>query len=280
MARPWIIAASYVALIAVTFAAWRTVGLHVGALAVLPLLFIGYHARFWIALATAIPAGIALTVLDSDISATAGRIVLARPADAAVLTCALCGAVIAAEALRRASIQNALLRANLVRARRHADRDALTGLANRRYFLRALHKTIVAQSTSQAGVLFCDLDSFKLVNDTAGHPAGDAVLRLAAERLQHAVREGDVIARIGGDEFAVLIAKLQPGFDADAVAMQIEAEFAQPFSVAGRTFQVGITIGCSVAPRDGMSPARLLELADERMYRAKLAKSETSSRKC
>lgn len=278
MGRAWIIVASYLGLIAIGFAGWETKGLHVGALAVLPLLLIGYHARFWIALATAIPSAIALTAMDGDIGATAGRIVLPRPVDALVLTCALCGAVIAAEALRRASIQNELLRANLQRARRHAERDALTGLANRRYFLRRLHKAIVTQNTAQAGVLFCDLDAFKIVNDTAGHPAGDAVLRLAAERLQHAVRGGDVVARIGGDEFAVLIAPLRPGFDADAVAAQIEIEFAQPFSVGGRSFSVGITIGCSIAPHDGTSPARLLELADERMYLAKLAKHETSPR--
>ena len=136
--------------------------------------------------------------------------------------------------------------------------------------MRRLHKAIVTKGDSQAGVLFCDLDGFKVVNDTAGHPAGDAVLRLAAERLQHAVR--------GGDEFAVLITPLQPGFDADAMAAQIELEFAQPFSVGGRSFNVGITIGCSIAPRDGTSAARLLKLADERMYRTKLEKRETLPR--
>lgn len=278
MGRVWIVAASYAALVAIGFAAWRIQGLHVGALAVLPLLFIGYHARLWIALATAIPAGIVLTVWDHDVGTSAERLVLSPPLDAFVLICALSGAVIAAEALRRTSIQNELLRANLQRARRHAERDALTGVANRRYFLRRLHKAIVTKSDSQAGVLFCDLDGFKVVNDTAGHPAGDAVLRLAAERLQHAVRGGDVVARIGGDEFAVLITPLQPGFDADAMAAQIELEFAQPFSVGGRSFNVGITIGCSIAPRDGTSAARLLKLADERMYRTKLEKRETLPR--
>lgn len=275
MGRAWIIAASYAALVAIGFAAWNTERLYVGALAVLPLLFIGYHARLWIALATAIPSGIVLAALDRDIGVATGRIVLPPAVDAAVLTCALCGAVIAAEALRRASIQNETLRANLQRARRHAERDALTGVANRRYFLQRLRGAIVTAKDAQAGILFCDLDAFKAVNDTAGHPAGDVVLRLAAERLQHAVRTEDVVARIGGDEFAVLIAPLLPAFDADAIAAQIEREFAQPFSVGGRSFSVGITIGCSVAPRDGTSPARLLELADERMYRIKQAKRET-----
>lgn len=271
MGRIWILVASYAGLVAIGFAAWHAERLYVGALAVLPLLFIGYHARLWIALTTAIPSAIVLAALDSDMVPRSGRVTLPEPVDAIVLMSALCGAVIAAEALRRASIQNERLRMNLQRAKRHAEKDALTGVANRRYFLRRLHKAIASRE-HQAGVLFCDLDNFKAVNDTAGHPAGDAVLRIAAERLQHAVRASDVVARIGGDEFAVLVAPLSPGSDADAVMAQIEREFAQPFSVGGRSFDVGITIGCSIAPRDGTSPARLLELADERMYGKKEAK--------
>lgn len=278
MGRIWVIAGSYALLVAIGFAAWYTERLYVGALAVLPLLFIGYHARLWIALATAIPSGIVLSALDREVAGASGRIVMPPLVDAAVLTCALCGAVIAAEALRRASIQNELLRANLERARRHADRDDLTGLANRRYFLRRLHKAIVSAKDAQTGVLFCDLDAFKAVNDSAGHTAGDTVLRLAAERLLHAVRTGDVVARIGGDEFAILVAPLAPGIVLDSVAVQIEREFAQPFMVGSAVYGVGITIGCSIAPRDGTSAARLLELADERMYRAKESKRELKPR--
>ena len=123
-----------------------------------------------------------------------------------------------------------------------------------------------------AGVLFADLDGFKDVNDRAGHIAGDRVLVLAAERLRHAIRTDDVLARIGGDEFAILIGRLHDRSEAETLASKIESQFSDPFRVEGQEFHLGVTIGVSIAPQDGLDPHVLLGIADERMYRLKQGK--------
>lgn len=270
MKPAWVIALSYAGLALIALTAWLTSQLYIGALAVLPLLFIAYHCRLWVALATALPTGVGLSLLDHDLFGSPARVVMPPTLDAVILSAALCGAVLTAEALRRAGMQNVLLQERLELARTQAEHDTLTGVANRLHFMETLAQAIRSSGGAQIAVLFADLDRFKAVNDTAGHTTGDEVLRLAADRLQHAVRSNDLVGRIGGDEFAILIRELGDG--AHRPIETIEAEFRDPFQVRGRLFDVGITIGVSVSPQDSRDPEELLRIADERMYRAKAAK--------
>ena len=170
-------------------------------------------------------------------------------------------------------MQNAVLREHLELARTQAEHDSLTGIPNRAFFLQQVRACIRAMSANEyIGVLFADLDGFKEVNDRAGHIAGDRVLVLAAERLRHTIRTNDLLARIGGDEFAILIAHLHDRSEAETLALKAESQFADPFRVEGQEFHLGVTIGVSIAPDDGLDPHALLGIADERMYRLKQGK--------
>ena len=116
--------------------------------------------------------------------------------------------------------------------------------------------------------MFClDLDRFKAVNDTLGHPVGDTVLRMAASRLNACVRETDTVARLGGDEFAI-VASLAPP-DARALAARVVEEISQPYPLEGQRLAIGISIGIALAPTDGSDPDALLKNADLALYRAK-----------
>jgi diguanylate cyclase (GGDEF)-like protein len=116
--------------------------------------------------------------------------------------------------------------------------------------------------------VFClDLDRFKAVNDTLGHPVGDAVLRMAANRLNSCIRETDTAARLGGDEFAI-VAALAP-LDAGALAARIVEAISQPYDLDGHRIGIGISIGIALAPEDGNDPDELLKNADLALYRAK-----------
>jgi diguanylate cyclase (GGDEF)-like protein/PAS domain S-box-containing protein len=149
--------------------------------------------------------------------------------------------------------------------------DPLTALPN-----RALLADRFAQMIAQArrhgtrlGVLFVDLDEFKLVNDTLGHAAGDDLLRQAAARLKSAVREGDTVARISGDEFAVVLADLARQEDAALVAQKIIDRLAAPFALRGKEMFVTASVGIAAFPGDGDDAETLLGAADAAMYRAK-----------
>ena len=142
--------------------------------------------------------------------------------------------------------------------------DPLTGLANRAAFADAMEACPPGST-----VLYLDLDGFKAVNDSAGHPAGDTILQVVAHRLQAAVRDGDTIARLGGDEFAVLLAGLGSA-DAVAVADRLILDVALPIEHEGTWFTVGASIG--IAGGDAAAadtPGSLLRAADTAMYRAK-----------
>jgi diguanylate cyclase (GGDEF)-like protein len=141
-----------------------------------------------------------------------------------------------------------------------AHRDSLTGLANRTAFLESL-------ATDQGGaVLYCDLDRFKAVNDRLGHVAGDELLRAVAGRIKACVRADDVVARIGGDEFAVHCVDVTDG-EALALAERIHDAVVEPFRVLGSTAQVGISVGVAQST-DGFGD-HLLEAADRALYEAK-----------
>ena len=151
--------------------------------------------------------------------------------------------------------------------------DSVTGLANRALLRDRIERALArrARDGSDVAVLFCDLDGFKLVNDTIGHDAGDEVLRIAAARFLRSVRPGDTLARIGGDEFAVLIeSDADLSVEAAAIANRLLGAMAQPVGVRGTPMVVTASIGIAVASRGGQrTPDELLRDADTAMYSAK-----------
>ena len=153
-----------------------------------------------------------------------------------------------------------------------ATRDALTGLPNRLLLNDRLSLSI--SNARRRGVslalLFIDLDRFKYINDSLGHVIGDAFLKLVAERLSGIMRQGDTLARIGGDEFVVLLENIVTmEDDAGLVARKILACFADPFSVEGHTLSCSCSIGISVFPSDATDPQMLIRDADTAMYHVK-----------
>jgi diguanylate cyclase (GGDEF)-like protein len=151
-----------------------------------------------------------------------------------------------------------------------ARHDALTGLPNRVLLREAIEQVISEIAPGQSVAVLCiDLDRFKGVNDTLGHPIGDELLRTVADRLRDSVREDDRIARLGGDEFAIV----QAGFDqptgATAVAQRVIGALSEPYLVAGHQVIVGASIGIAIAPADGKDADRLLKNGDMALYRAK-----------
>ncbi|MBG0789123.1 MAG: diguanylate cyclase [Desulfovibrionaceae bacterium] len=149
--------------------------------------------------------------------------------------------------------------------------DSLTGIANRhRFFDRLDHALAVAKRYEKIlAVLFIDLDEFKRINDTFGHPAGDGLLREVAERLQARTRASDTLARIGGDEFGLLLTDV-PGRDgAVAVTKGLLDVLKKPFAIKGEEVTVSATIGISFYPDDGLDPVTLISRADAAMYGAK-----------
>ena len=153
-----------------------------------------------------------------------------------------------------------------------AGHDALTGLANRRNLVETLTDLICSRRSRDrdAAVLFCDLDGFKRVNDTLGHDAGDRVLIEVGQRLSSTARDEDLVARIAGDEFVVLIRGIGSYADAEAAAVRQLRALAPQIRVAGEVVTVSASIGIAMA-RDYDSAALLLQAADRGMYEAKRA---------
>ena len=151
-----------------------------------------------------------------------------------------------------------------------ARHDALTGLPNRVLFCERVEQAL-AQVGRDGGfaVLLLDLDRFKAVNDTLGHPIGDELLRSVAERLQACVREVDTVARLGGDEFVIVQAGLEKAEDATVLARRIIEVLSEPYDIDGHRVMIGTSIGISAAPGDGSSCGKLLKNADVALYRAK-----------
>jgi diguanylate cyclase (GGDEF)-like protein len=149
--------------------------------------------------------------------------------------------------------------------------DALTALPNRALFNDRLHQMITDASWHghRAGVMVLDLDRFKAVNDTLGHPTGDVLLREAAARLTRSVRTYDTVARLGGDEFAILLPEIRSGDDLGRVASKIVHAFKEPFLLEGKEVFVTTSIGIAVYPADSEDGDDLLKQADSAMYFAK-----------
>ena len=149
--------------------------------------------------------------------------------------------------------------------------DWLTKLPNRMLLNDRLEHALAQakRARSQLIILFIDLDQFKHINDSLGHPAGDSVLREVAKRLVEQVREVDTVARLSGDEFAVLIENVSESENVTIVAEKLLASLRQPFVEEDHKFYLTASIGISVFPSDGDTPATLLKNADAAMYRAK-----------
>ncbi len=149
--------------------------------------------------------------------------------------------------------------------------DELTGLPNRFLYNQHLAKALALaeRNRSRLAVLFLDLDRFKNINDTFGHDEGDKVLRSVAQRFRHTLRESDIVARIGGDEFILLIDQFHEPRDLGDIADKLLYEASQPFEIDGQECQLSASIGIATFPTDGKDAQTLLKNADIAMYRAK-----------
>jgi diguanylate cyclase (GGDEF)-like protein len=188
-------------------------------------------------------------------------------------------AAVAGEMLVMHFLKRRLLAAE-ERQRRMAELDPLTGLLNRRSFDAALqdlfaHRAVTDEAGEAALVLF-DFDEFKLINDLHGHPAGDAVLRAVAHAVQEVVRRGDRVARIGGDEFAVLA----PGAGPDGVIRLVDAldDAIRSADTPGTVGEVRATFAWAIAPDDGTDPEDLVQAADTRLIERKRHLKAASAR--
>ncbi len=153
-----------------------------------------------------------------------------------------------------------------------AQHDALTDLFNRAQFVERIEYELARSrgSSKTFAVLIIDLDHFKDVNDSLGHPVGDLLLRAAGERLRNATRPSDTVARIGGDEFAVLQPLDAEGMDdVVALAKRILLDISAPYEIDGRQLNIGASIGVALAPYDGAEADQLMKNADLALYRAK-----------
>ena len=155
--------------------------------------------------------------------------------------------------------------------------DTLTDLPNRMLLNDRLQQALVAAKRDSCGValMFLDLDKFKPINDTYGHDVGDQLLKAAAQRILTCVRESDTVARIGGDEFIVLLRTVISSLDASSVAEKIRVALNQPFELAGHQLAISSSIGIALYPEHGSDGVELSKNADIAMYQAKKAGRDT-----
>jgi diguanylate cyclase (GGDEF)-like protein/PAS domain S-box-containing protein len=152
-----------------------------------------------------------------------------------------------------------------------ATHDALTGLPNRTLFADRLDQALARSAWNQrlVAVMFLDLDRFKTINDTLGHDAGDLLIQTVATRLTGTVREGDTVARQGGDEFTIVLIDMAQTDDVALVAQKILNAMVQPFNLNGHQTPVTFSIGIACYPVDGTDAQTLLKHADTALYQAK-----------
>ena len=152
-----------------------------------------------------------------------------------------------------------------------ANNDALTGLPNRRLLEDRMTQALKSAKRTQhiVAVLFLDLDNFKPVNDSYGHAVGDELLKTVAGRLNRLLREEDTVARIGGDEFIILLPKLRVEQQAIVTAEKIVSELAMPFNILGHQLHIGASVGIVLYPRHDNDPYNFIKYADSAMYVAK-----------
>jgi diguanylate cyclase (GGDEF)-like protein/PAS domain S-box-containing protein len=213
-----------------------------------------------------VSSGVAFTGVETQRQTKSGR-----PVDVAVSTAPLRGADGRVEGIV-AVLVDITERKEAEKTIRHlAYHDGLSGLPNRTLFVDRLKQAVAAarRSGKLVAVMFLDLDHFKDVNDTVGHAEGDRLLRKVARRLESFLREGDTLARFGGDEFVLLLPNIQDAEDASQAAQRILKALRKPWKVADREFHLAASIGITIAPIDGGDADTLLRNADTAMYRAK-----------
>jgi len=151
-----------------------------------------------------------------------------------------------------------------------ANHDALTGLPNRAHVLHKVTQALHSGENGLGAILFIDLDNLKFINDTLGHEAGDAALKLVAERLHSAVRPNDLVARLGGDEFVAVLCGSITAAEVDQISKRLHALLSEPASIGGATVRLGASVGIAeVEPDDDRNADDLLRDADQAMYTAK-----------
>lgn len=160
-----------------------------------------------------------------------------------------------------------------------AHHDSLTGLANRRLFTKFLDKILplARRHGDTFAILYLDLDGFKTINDSMGHDSGDKVLREVASRLLGVVRDSDLVARFGGDEFVMIAQKIDGRSGAEILANRIHESLHNPLRIHGEWVSVGASIGIALFPQDADNPERLIQLADQALYRVKQNGKDGSS---
>ena len=165
------------------------------------------------------------------------------------------------------------LRRNEERIRHLAFHDPLTGLPNRVLLHDRLAQAIASarRDNEPLGLMFIDLDRFKAINDSFGHDSGDGLLKQVADRLKNCLRKSDTVARMGGDEFVVLLRRVEMPLNYGLVAQNIIASLSEPVSLRGHAMQVGASIGIACFPDDGIDAVDLMKHADAAMYAAKAA---------
>lgn len=155
--------------------------------------------------------------------------------------------------------------------RKMAHHDALTGLANRNLFFDRLHHTFsdAKRHDRQFAILYLDLDKFKPINDIYGHDIGDMILKKVSNRLVEGVRSDDTVARMGGDEFVIILNAINSSKNAEEIAGKVIKEIIAPFTLNGISHDLEVSVGISVFPDDGLDAESLLNHADAAMYDAK-----------
>ncbi len=149
--------------------------------------------------------------------------------------------------------------------------DHLTEIPNRRFFMDKLsHEMVRAENSSQLlALMYLDIDHFKMINDTMGHDIGDQLLVLLTRRIKNIIRETDVLARIGGDEFAIILSNLTSASEAKFIGERIVNKLKEPWYIEDHTFQTTSSIGVACYLKDGTSPQELVRNADRALYQAK-----------
>lgn len=176
-----------------------------------------------------------------------------------------------ASALMRLQRKNMLLQSDKVALQKSSLTDPLTQLYNR----RALKEHVApflrqhAANKQSAGILMMDMDNFKTVNDTYGHPAGDRLLKQVADRIRSVIRKDDIPVRIGGDEFCIILPTVQTETDLQTIADRMVEAFRVPFKVSGQLVYSSVSIGTLLAPEDGNTNEQLSRHADKALYVAK-----------